>query len=65
LFTWSVFVSLWLFLNNCVEEILGIKPGMLRGRGVWVAGIRNVHLIICIKWARLVAYMRLIKEHIC
>ena len=42
-----------------------MKHGTLRGRGVWVAGIRNVHLVICVRWARHVAYMRLIKEHIC
>ena len=53
------------FVIICVEGILGMKHGTLLGRGVWVAGMRNVHLVIFVRWARLVAYMRLIKEHIC
>ena len=45
----------------CVDEILCINHGKLRGRGVWVCGMRNVHFVICIRWARHVAYMGLIK----
>jgi len=61
LFTWSVCVCSC-FVIICGEEILGIKHGTLLGRGVWVGGMRNVHLVICIRWARHVACMRLIKE---
>jgi len=47
----------------CVEGILDIKLGTLRGRVGWVCGMRNVHIVICIRWARHVAYTKLIKEH--
>ena len=64
LFTWCVFVCC--VVCSCfiihVKGILDIKNGALRGRVGWLAGMRNVHIVICIKWARHVAYTRLNKE---
>ena len=60
LFTWPVFVCSCIIIY--VEGILDIKHGALRGRVGWLAGMRNVHIVICIRWARHVAYTRLIKE---
>jgi hypothetical protein len=58
---WPLFVYSCIVII-CVEEILGIKLGTLRGWFGWVYGIRNVHFVICIRCARHVAYTRLIKE---
>ena len=64
LFTCTVFVCCFVcscIIIICVDEILGINHETLRGRGVWVCGMRNVHFVICIRWAGHVAYMGLIK----